>query len=200
MPTSFRAHIRKIFLGFEVYLYSLAKQMNLLRVSQMLESHVSKVILLDGRDEFDLQAVIIPGSNNAVVDIISDESPVYILGCSPTATGGILKTDEGSNFLNIYPGTLLPDGSWGSFTDNKDASYTIHPLIATDPTMEQLWDFYQSTAQDPVPGGQDLSVDQIGPLIRRSVFELGDFDHDGNPDHNYDGDTIFFINGASSPS
>jgi hypothetical protein len=192
MSTSFRTHIRKVFLKFKVYLRILAKQMNLTPVARILESHVSKVILPDGRDEFGLQAVVVPCSNNASIDSIFDKRSIYILGCSPTAANDILKTDEGSNLPNIYPGTLSPDGSWGIFTDNKDASYTIHPLTAAQITLEQVWDFYQSTAPEPVSGGQDLSIDQVGPLMPRSLYALGDFDHDGASCRNYDGEHHIF--------
>jgi hypothetical protein len=110
-----------------------------------------------------------------------------------------IKTDEGSNFPNIYPGTMPADGSWGTFEDNHGDTYSVHPLIATELTLEQRWDFYQSTAPDP--DGQDLSINQVGPFMRSSVYDLGgDFDQDGSPDHNYDGDTTFFTYGSGDPT
>jgi hypothetical protein len=151
----------------------------------------------------DRQAVELPEPNGITVNAIPgimahsidpDGGPLYSLGCSPTAANDILKTDERAEFSDLYPGDMPPDGSWGTFTDHNNESFTIHPLIATRGTLEALWDSYQSQAPDPNPAGIDLSVDQAGPLMRSSVFDLGDYDHDGKPDHNYDGDTNFFSN------
>jgi hypothetical protein len=155
MPTGFWVHICEVLLGFKAYLNTLAKRMNLTRVSRMLETY--------------------------------------------PAAGNILKADERSNFPNVYPGTLPPDGSEGVFIDDLGVSYNIKSLIATRRSMEYLWHYYQSQDMDPVPSRKDLSVDQVGPFMRSNVYDLGDFEHDGNPDHNYDGDTTFFAYHAPNP-
>jgi hypothetical protein len=185
MYTNLRNRIHNLFSRFIIRVYLLARSMH--------RGHV-----LPDLEKLARNAGLLPGKDVTVNAVALNGGPLYSLGCSPTAAGELARTDEGSNFPNSYPGTLPPDSSWRTFEDNKDNTYSVHPLIATELTLEQRWDFYQSTAQDPVSGGTDEDRgDAVGPFMRSSVHDLGDIDFDGNPDHNQDGDTTFFTYGSS---
>ena len=180
MNTNLRDRIHQIFSSFIIKVYRLARRMNLRQIFPALELLARKLDLLQSNED----------TRNPFV---ANGGPLYSLGCSPTAAKYNLKTDEASDFPNIYPGTMPLDGSWGTFEDNQGDIYSVHPLIATELTLEQRWDSYLSTEPDPDLGWRDLSADQVGVFMRSSVYDLGgDFDGDGNPDHNYDGETTFF--------
>ena len=166
MYTKLRNCIYNLFSIFIIRVYLLARRLSRRHFFPGLENLARKAGLPSPKDV-------------SVIAVAPNGGPLYSLGCSPAAAKYILKTEEGSSFPNIYPGTLPPESSWTIFEDNKDDTYSVHPLIATELTLEQQWDFYQSTAQDPDPGGQDLSVDQVGPFMGGSVYDLGDFDHEG---------------------
>jgi hypothetical protein len=157
MYTKLRDRIHKFFSMFITHMFRLARQMNLRQVLPGLEKLARKAGL--------------PGPSEATANTIAPNGGLlYVLGCSPTAAGDIVKADERSGkFPNIYPGTLPPDGSSGIFTDNKGDSYTIDPLITSRLMLEHVWDFYQSTALDPIPGWtQDPTGDRVGDSMRSS--------------------------------
>jgi hypothetical protein len=175
MYTNLRHSIHKIFSSFMLHAFLLARRMNRRKTG-------------------------LPQPNRVTGNAIAPEGgPLYLSGCSPTAASDLLKLDERAEFSDLYPGDMPPDGSWGTFTDHNNESFTIHPLIATRGTLEALWDSYQSQAPDPDPTWEPLDDNLAGPL-HSSVFDLGDYDHDDNPDHNDDGDTKFFTNATPGPT
>ena len=111
------------------------------------------------------------------------EDPLYVLGCSPTAAADIVKADDRSDFSNIYPGAMPPDGSWGTYTDQNNDTYQVHPLVTSERTMNYVWDFYQSTAPDLNPEWEPLE-DMFGGYTHSSQSTRGYID----------GDTGFYTN------
>jgi hypothetical protein len=122
--------------------------------------------------------------------IAPNGGPLYLLSCSTTAAADILRTDESSQFPNIYTGSLLPIGSYGTFTDQDNVTYNLEPLIASLELMQKRWRQYQSTAPDPDPGWEPSpSEDMLGGYLQSSHSPVG----------NFDGDTSYYTNAANCP-
>lgn len=99
----------------------------------------------------------------------------------------IAKVHRRARQANRSP-ALPPDNSWRTFTDNQGDTYSMHDLIATRQMMEQLWDYYQSPAPDPIPGGSpEVWGDTIGGYMGSSQSAI----------NNIDGDTKFHTNGPA---
>ena len=121
--------------------------------------------------------------------IAPNGGPLYLLGCSPTAAADIVRADEQSLFENLYPGTLLPIGSYGTFKDQGNVTYNIDPVIASATLMPKRWVSYESPAPDPDPNWEPLE-DMLGGYMHSSQSTKGYID----------GDSGFYTNAADCPN
>ena len=108
---------------------------------------------------------------------VPNKSPLYVLGSSTTTAADIAKTEEQSNFPNLYSGTLPSDDSWGTFTDQDNQTYHLEPLVASLELMQKRWRQYQSTAPDLDPNWGTLD-DMLGGYMHSSSSSAEDSDDD----------------------